>query len=563
MSLQPVTFRKGRAHRPRLSKPYVPGKRDPRFWTDDELDIIRRYYPTGGASACLAHLPAHRTSSGIYTQAKKLGIGSKIGGGPKVKFDFPDGFDDRLKEEWTQLDGKNKGAVAALAQRLGVPRWQLSKRARKLGLTQPHKKEPPWTAAEDALMAKIPLHDPDRCAEIFREHGFSRSPTAIAVHAKRIGLSRRFNEGLSGRQAAKILGFDDKTLTTYCISGELKATKRDDNRLPQQGGSRWVIKPADLRQFVIDRLERIDFRKVDRFELVRLLTTETAHQRAHAKGWTLAEDSIVRGAYARKMKLVDIVRELEDAGFRRRSPANVSTRAQILGCTSQRFNDAWCEREDRILRDAYDAKVRIADIVGMLKTGGFDRSRGAIQMRAIVLGITVDRVRYWTEEEKKIALAGLRANKTHGEIREELRRAGFERGPTALFKFAQKHRIVRKPDPWTEHHITLLERLYAEKRPVKEIAAELGKPLASVRSRASQLGLKVRLPWTEAERQILVDAHAAGERLTAAAERIGRPYPNVAAEARRMGLSFLKRSAQTMPTSPQSTCSTPLWASNA
>lgn len=551
MSIQPVSFRKGRAFLPRLSKPYVPGRRDPRFWSDDELDIIRRYYPDGGASACLAHLPAHRTRSGVYAQAKKLGLQSKLGGGPKVKLDLPADFDDRLRNEWAQLDGKNRGAVAALADRLGVPRWWLSHRARKLGLTQPHKKEPPWTAAENALMAKVPLHDPDRCAEIFREHGYSRSPSAIAVHAKRMGLSRRFNEGLSGRQAAKMLGFDDKSLTAYCISGELKATKRDDNRLPQQGGSRWVIKPADLRQFVVDRLERIDFRKVDKFELVRLLTTEIAPRHAQAKGWTLAEDSIVRGAYARRMKLVDIARELEAAGFRRRSPANVSTRAQILGCTSQRFNDAWCDREDRILRDAYAAKVRIADIVGMLKAEGFERSRGAIQMRAIVLNITVDRVPYWTDEEKKIALDGLRANKTHGEIREDLEQAGYTRGPTAMFKFAQKHRIVRKPDPWTEDHIALLRQRYAEKRPVKEIAAELDKPLASVRSRASQLGLKVRLPWTETERQKLVDAHAAGERLTIAAERMGRPYPNVAAEARRMGLSFLKPAVETTPTSPQ------------
>jgi hypothetical protein len=28
----------------------------------------------------------------------------------------------------------------------------------------------------------------------------------------------------------------------------------------------------DLRQFVIDRVERIDFRRVDKFALVRLLT---------------------------------------------------------------------------------------------------------------------------------------------------------------------------------------------------------------------------------------------------------------------------------------------------
>nr|WP_295468869.1 hypothetical protein [Mesorhizobium sp.] len=104
------------------------------------------------------------------------------------------------------------------------------------------------------------------------------------VRAKRIDLSRRFNEGLSARQAARILGVDDKTLTASCISGELKASKRADNRLPQQSGSRWIIDPVDLRRFVIDRLERIDFRKVDKFELVHLLTAGTDQQRESTRG---------------------------------------------------------------------------------------------------------------------------------------------------------------------------------------------------------------------------------------------------------------------------------------
>lgn len=39
MSLQPVSFRKGRAHLPRLSKPYVPGKHDPRFDTAEQ-DLV-------------------------------------------------------------------------------------------------------------------------------------------------------------------------------------------------------------------------------------------------------------------------------------------------------------------------------------------------------------------------------------------------------------------------------------------------------------------------------------------------------------------------------------------
>lgn len=160
MSLEPVSFKKGRAHLSRLSAPYVPSRRNPRFWTDSEIIIVRRYYPTGGAAACLAHLPSHRTKSGVYIQAGKLGLTAKVGGGPKVRIETPSDFDEKLKDAWSLLDGKKHGTVNALAERLGVPRWWDTQRARKLGLTQPHKKKPPWTAAEDTLMAKVPLHNP-------------------------------------------------------------------------------------------------------------------------------------------------------------------------------------------------------------------------------------------------------------------------------------------------------------------------------------------------------------------------------------------------------------------
>lgn len=77
----------------------------------------------------------------------------------------------------------------------------------------------------------------------------------------------------SATQAAAIIGMDSKMLTAgYIIPGVLKAEKRDDRRLPQQGGSSWDIEPAELRRFIIDNLERIDIRKVDKFAFVHILT---------------------------------------------------------------------------------------------------------------------------------------------------------------------------------------------------------------------------------------------------------------------------------------------------
>ncbi|MGA4555117.1 hypothetical protein [Methylorubrum aminovorans] len=271
--LTPVSFKKGRASEPRLSPRYESGRRHSRFWKDNELAIVSEHYPKGGMAACLARLPG-RTPSGIHQAARKLGIGSEKMPAERASHDYGPEMDVRIQQEWPNLKGR--GAVDALALKLDVPRWWLSKRATKLGLAAPHRKEPRWTEAEDALMTKVPLHAPEVAARIFREHGYHRTATAIVVRAKRLDLSRRTHETLSATGAAKILGVDDKTVTTWCIAGDIKAGRRGSKRLVQQGGDAWAIEPAELRRFVLDNLDRLDIRKVEKFAFVALLVGDAA-----------------------------------------------------------------------------------------------------------------------------------------------------------------------------------------------------------------------------------------------------------------------------------------------
>ncbi len=88
------------------------------------------------------------------------------------------------------------------------------------------------------------------------------------VRCKRVGLSRRYKETFSARTAAAILGMDNKTISQLCLDGVIKAERRNSKRLPQQGGAPHSITLRALRQFVIDHVERIDFRRVDKFALV-------------------------------------------------------------------------------------------------------------------------------------------------------------------------------------------------------------------------------------------------------------------------------------------------------
>jgi hypothetical protein len=264
-------------------------------------------------------------------------------------------------------------------------------------------------------------------------------------------------------------------------------------------------------------------------------------RREHGKrgrGWAVGEDAIVEAGYKSNLQVREIQQKLVDAGFRRRAVSGISSRARDLGYTSTRAAVQWSDEEDQIITDAYEREVRIMDIVQLLSDAGYDRGRVSVQMRAIALGITRDRVNYWTEPEKEIAIAGLEAGKPHREVLQDLRDAGFHRGITAIFKFAQKHNFNRAPDPWTPEQIERLRVLYEAKTPVKVIAAELGKMEAAIRTKASNLGFKQRIAWTDKEYEMLTEACERGERLIDVAKRIGRPYPNVAAVASRMGLSF-------------------------
>ena len=275
MTLERVSFKKGREHKPRLSAPYVPGVRSERYWTDAENDVLREHYPDKGLAYCLNLLPG-RTKSATYGQVGKLGL-KRTGKQPKrirSREEYAE-LDARITEMWSTLEipkGDVSG-VKELARQLGQPRWLISDRCTILGLTRPRKKEPPWSAGEDELMKRVPLHDPDKCSEVFRAHGFNRTPTAIVVRSKRIGLSRRNMETFSARTAAKVLGLDNKTVAIYCLNGTIKSDRRKTRRLPQQGGDPHSIERADLRRFVIDNLELIDFRKVDKFALVDLLVS--------------------------------------------------------------------------------------------------------------------------------------------------------------------------------------------------------------------------------------------------------------------------------------------------
>jgi hypothetical protein len=273
--LAPVPFGKGRERKPRLSAPRVVGRHSSRFWSEQELKILRETYPVSGALACVPLLPRFNRHK-IYAQANKLGLKSpmiRVKHIRRLTAEETADLDEKLKDAWPTL--ADKGAFKRFCEEHGIRRHTVSRRAEILGLSMPRFKEPEWSEAEKALLRKHAAHVIDRIANVFREHGFQRSTNSIRNQLKRFGVERSDRWHFSGTAAARLLGLDNKTTTQWCVQELIKAERRGTQRLPQQGGDAWLIARAELRRFVIENLERIDIRKVDKYDFIELLTGPT------------------------------------------------------------------------------------------------------------------------------------------------------------------------------------------------------------------------------------------------------------------------------------------------
>jgi Homeodomain-like domain len=162
------------------------------------------------------------------------------------------------------------GEIKALAKKLGLPRWKLTRYATEHGWIARTKKEPDWSERELRMLETTAHRSPATIRRYLARVGFHRSELAIVLKRKRMRFLKNLH-GHSARDVARCLGIDDHTVTRWISLGYLKAMRRGTERTREQGGDHYFIRDQWIRKFVIEYLSEIDFRKLDKYWLVDIL----------------------------------------------------------------------------------------------------------------------------------------------------------------------------------------------------------------------------------------------------------------------------------------------------
>lgn len=186
-----------------------------------------------------------------------------------VKYTITPEIHEKIKAVY--LGAPARGQVKALAKKLQLPPWKISRYALRHGWIQTQKKPPLWSEQELSLLKSKAHLTPERIQIHLKKNGFKRSLTGIVLKRKRMRLLSNL-KGQSATQVALCLGVDSQFVTRAIKAGELTANRRGTDRTDAQGGDMFFIKDSAIKKWIVENIHYIDIRKVDKYWFTDILT---------------------------------------------------------------------------------------------------------------------------------------------------------------------------------------------------------------------------------------------------------------------------------------------------
>lgn len=205
-------------------------------------------------------------------------------GAQSLPFDYEEPLPSKRPRKWPPITPEmhqkikrlyiNKvccsGEVKEFAAQHGLPRWKITRYAQEMGWSAKQKKAPNWKEQELKILKQSAHHSPTTIQRRLKKAGHKRSLNSIVLKRKRMRFLQNLN-GQSATSLAMCLGEDSHFVMKAIKNGLLNASKRIQNRTPQQGGNAWLIKDKDVREFIVNNIHMIDLRKVDKYWFVDIL----------------------------------------------------------------------------------------------------------------------------------------------------------------------------------------------------------------------------------------------------------------------------------------------------
>lgn len=246
-------------------KPYQP----------HEIEIIKARYLEEGAGPIAKLLD--RDQKSVRVKAYSMGLVRQGAKATRPRREWTDAEDLMIRKYYPEISGRKKGAknMAWLARQIGVGDYQIRNRVYHLGLVKPRMRALEWSEKELEILEKYSYLSMGALKQRLKRAGFaSRSEAAISVARSRYQfLVTENTESYSATSLSRLLGVSDAPVRNWIKKGWLKAKPRSDVPASEKGGvgDRFIIRPNDVRKFIVSHIAHINLATVDRFWFVDLL----------------------------------------------------------------------------------------------------------------------------------------------------------------------------------------------------------------------------------------------------------------------------------------------------
>jgi len=180
-----------------------------------------------------------------------------------------------VPEEWipvirrTYQKGTGNGEIRDLAKRMNIPRTKLTNIARangwlprRCGMAERY-----WSEAEDRIVERTGHMAPITVQRRLKDAGHHRTVAAIEIRRTKLRAVQN-RKGMTALALSECLGIDCHSITNAIRKGRIPAKKRPGYKGETAG---WFIRSKDVKNYIVDYLPQIDFRKIDKYWLVDLL----------------------------------------------------------------------------------------------------------------------------------------------------------------------------------------------------------------------------------------------------------------------------------------------------